>query len=227
MFTRILLASVFIAGHAAGQFGTTPVIAPNTGVTGPIGGVGSAIANLPLFFFGGLGRTGGIPGAGPVGGPLNGFGMGSSLRGFYGNNLNPYLGGGLGWGYYPNPWVYPQQAPVGTYANPDVVKPVTDLPPTLIAPETPKSDAWADARTSFASASSRVSTARRSVEELRARLAAMGQSPRANILTNIDTAEAVLRSAQDAMAAGDLERSQTEIRRASDIAGVVLKEFGR
>jgi hypothetical protein len=152
--------------------------------------------------------------------------MGSSLRGYYGNYMNPYLGYGYGYGYV-NPYVYPQQAPVGTYANPDQVKPVTDLPPTLIAPETPKSDEWADARTSFASASARVSTARRSVEELRARLAAMGQSPRANILTNMETAEAVLRSAQDAMTAGDLARSQTEIRRASDIAGIVLKEFGR
>ena len=146
----------------------------------------------------------------------------------------PYGGqfGNLGWGgyYWWQPtWNQPQAAPSGpSYANPGTVREVTHLPAPLVAPERPDASAeWAEARTSFNAASARVSAARQAVEELRARLEAIGQSPRANLLTGTASAESALKSAQAAMAAGQLEESTREIQRASYIAGQVLKEFGR
>ncbi|MEI9813204.1 MAG: hypothetical protein WDO18_11360 [Acidobacteriota bacterium] len=229
---RIALACIAVGSIASGQTGRNARV-----------GVGQIPGPIPTF---GLGTNAGVNGVGVgpyrVGaGAQPGYGYGYGTNGYgangyaypgaYGYPGNGYafganVGGWYGY-YYWNQYMNRQTAPEGTYENPSAVKPVGELAPALVAPTTPSTEDWDDVRSSFTSASARVASARQAVEELRARLAAMGQSPRANLVSNTANAEATLKSAQELMTAGNLERSRTEIRRASDLAGVVLKEFGR
>ncbi|MEO8099472.1 MAG: hypothetical protein ABI811_17370 [Acidobacteriota bacterium] len=179
---------------------------------------------------------------------LNPFGMGVrsgqtagspigyrySPYGAYGNNSNtgyllaPGFGGLNGYYYWTPQSQRTTDDPGPSYANPGQVRAVGELPATLQAPERPGASAeWVDARSSFNAASAKVSSARRAVEELRARLEALGQSPRANVIANTANAEAALKLAQEYMTSGNLDESLREIQRANYIAAQVLKEFGR
>jgi hypothetical protein len=142
--------------------------------------------------------------------------------------LNPGFGGLNGY-YYWTPGTATNPVPTGpSYENPGPVRAVGALPAPLQAPEQPNaSEEWNDARLSFTAASAKVSSARLAVEELRARLESIGQSPRANLATGTTSAEASLKMAQERMAAGDLEGSLREIQRSNYLAAQVLKEFGR
>ncbi|MEP6963117.1 MAG: hypothetical protein ABI995_13640 [Acidobacteriota bacterium] len=181
--------------------------------------LGRALFNNP---FGAGIRTGAVGNSGPYRASPYGSGLANGYL------LSPGFGGLNGY-YYWTPQSQVRQVPAGpSYANPAAVRAVGDLPAALVAPERPgASEEWADARSSFTAASAKVSSARRSVEELRARLESLGQSPRANIVSNMANAEAALKSAQDQMSAGNLGASLTEIQRANYIAAQVLKEFGR
>jgi len=202
---RTLKIALAIVTAAAGIEAQIPV--PQTQ-----GGFG--IANIPLVYLGAGGRNNL---------PAGNQGLLDIQQSWYGNSfgLRPYL-------YY---WNGVSRAALPTspsYANPGEVKPVGELPPQLVAPDNGKGGAeWADVRASFASASAKVSEARRSVEELRARLAALGQSPRSSMVSGVATAEAALKAAQERMTAGNLEESTREITRAAYLAAQILKEFGR
>jgi hypothetical protein len=98
--------------------------------------------------------------------------------------------------------------------------------PESVASTEDKAD-FGDLRARFASASAKVTSARQSVEEIRARLASIGQTPRAETLSRLTLAEAALSQAQARMAAGNLAEARDEIRRADYVAQQVLKEFGR
>ncbi len=171
------------------------------------------MANLPLVFLG--------PGVN-AGGAL-GLNRGLMNQRWYGgfNNMQPYI-------YY---WNRYSSNPVPTspsYANPGAIQPVGELPPPVTAPDNGKSGAeWMEARSSFAAASAKVSEAVRAVEELRARLQAIGQSPRAELTSRASTAQAALTTAKQRMEEGDLDETVREIQRSSYIAAQVLKEFGR
>lgn len=138
------------------------------------------------------------------------------------NGLTPYY-------YWWNSAAQNNNVPTGpSYANPGTVRTVGELPPALEAPKVGAgSPEWTEARTSFTAASAKVSSARRSVEELKARLEALGQSPRPSITTSLTSAEMALQLAQERMTAGNLEESMKEIQRANYLANQVLKEFGR
>lgn len=188
------------------------------------------MARIPTFVFGAPTTQPGprpviIPRGlvqGPAGGQQPGFWLGTGI-----GNLG--MGwGGSSWWWQPN-WNQAPAAPAGpSYANPGAVRAVANLPPPLAAPEPAGAGTeWAEARTSFNAASARVSAARQAVEELRARLEAIGQSPRVNLLTGTASAEVALKTAQDAMAVGNLEATTREIQRANYLASQVLKEFGR
>jgi len=143
-------------------------------------------------------------------------------QGWYWNSyaLRPFI-------YYGNGTVT-NSMPSPSYANPAAVQPIGELPAPLRAPDKGKrGPEWAEVRSSFDAASAKVSEARRAVEELRARLRAIGQTPRAELTTRASTAEAALKTAQERIDEGDLEESTREIQRSNYIAGQVLKEFGR
>ena len=208
---QALRISVALLALAAGIEAQVPNRAVGRGVP-----VGPGIANVPFVMFG----TPGVPNSA---GNLNGT-LGWNWGGYYGSGSRfyPYL-------YYTG-WAQQQQnLPQGpSYANPAAVQPIAAQPAPLQAPATGGTSAeWTDARTSFNGASVKVSTARQAVEELRARLAALGQSPRASLTAGVAAADAALRAAQDRMTAGNLEESLQEIQRANYLASQVLKEFGR
>ncbi len=206
---KIALAVVSVAAGLQAQVRAQP-----PSVRGGLG-----IANVPLVFFGAGMARGNIINPGQINsnqGLMN-------QQSWYWNSyaMRPYM-------YYWN-GVSRQAIPTSpSYENPGTVQPVGELPPQLTAPDNGKSGAeWADVRFSFTGASAKVSEARRSVEELRARLQALGQSPRANLVSGVSTAEAALKTAQERMTAGDLEESVREIQRSNYLAAQVLKEFGR
>ncbi|MEO5922761.1 MAG: hypothetical protein ABIR70_02940 [Bryobacteraceae bacterium] len=192
----------------SGAFAQAP--APRNG--GQVGRVG--LGNVPLVMWG----SGGNLSTPNSSGNLNGWGYWNS----YATRLYPYY-----WGVGANATA--NNLPTGpSYANPAAVLAAKEVAAPLIAPDNGKSGAeWADARSSFASASAKVTQARTAVEDLRARLAAMGQGPRATLITNTATAEAAIKSAQSYIASGNLEETLREIQRANYLAAQVLKEFGR
>jgi energy-coupling factor transporter ATP-binding protein EcfA2 len=153
------------------------------------------------------------------------FGAANPAAGYL---LNPGFGGLNGY-YYWTPGAGTNPVPTGpSYSNPGPIRAVGALPAPLQAPgQLNASEEWTDARVSFTAASAKVSSARLAVEELRARLESIGQSPRANLSTNTVAAEAALKLAQERMTAGNLEESLREIQRANYLAAQVLKEFGR
>jgi hypothetical protein len=173
--------------------------------------------------------------------PLVMWGAGSMSTPNSSGNLNAsgLLNGGWYWNSYAtrmSPFYWglgvnsvANNVPTGpSYANPAAVQAANEVAAPLTAPNNGKTGAeWADARSSFSSASAKVTQARTAVEELRARLKAMGQSPRAALITNTATAEAAIQSAQSFMAAGNLEETLREIQRSNYLAAQVLKEFGR
>jgi hypothetical protein len=114
-----------------------------------------------------------------------------------------------------------------SYANPAVVQPAAAQPAPLEPPPMPAGAEAAELRSSFASASVSVSAARAALEDVRSRLAAIGQTPRANLAASVASAEAALKLAQQHMTAGALADARSEIQRSGYIARQVLKEFGR
>ncbi len=205
MSVKITLALVLAASGAFAQ-------APGQRNIGRVGRVG--LGNVPLVMWG-SGTSLSTPNSS---GNLNSSWFGNS----YATRMYPYY-----WGMGAN--AATNNVPAGpSYANPSAVQAANEVAAPLIAPDNGKSGTeWADARSSFASASAKVTQARTSVEELRARLQAMGQSPRATLITNTATAEAAIKSAQSLMASGNLDDSLREIQRANYLASQVLKEFGR
>lgn len=172
--------------------------------------------------------------------------FGSAGRSAFGSSgfgaFNRFGFGGYGQGYgFGNPggiWFTPysiQQLNSGptapSFANPAPVKELGELPAPLATPARPStvsdSAAWKDLQSRFSAASADVSAGRRSVEELRNRLAAIGQSPRAELDTRIALAETELALAQDEMTAGNLAEARSAMQRARALAQQVLKEFGR
>jgi hypothetical protein len=203
------------------------------------------MSRIPSFVFGSPSAGIGVGGFGVRNragiGSMNGMNSGIYNGSYYGSTnslstsgylLSPGFGGLNGY-YYWNPSMNNRATPQGpSYENPGAVRAIGEIPPALQAPTKPSGATgneadWADARLSFAGASAKVSAARLAVEELRARLEAIGQSPRANLTSNTAAAEAALQSAQAAMAAGNLEESAREIQRSNYLAAQVLKEFGR
>jgi hypothetical protein len=79
----------------------------------------------------------------------------------------------------------------------------------------------------FESATMRVATARRAVQDHNNRLQAMGLPPDADLVSNITAAEAALKAAQEAMTARDLDATRDGIRRANILARSVLNILSR
>jgi hypothetical protein len=196
MFIRILLATVFAASIAAGQFiGSTPI-----GVTRP----GATSANDPVF---GRGSTTFPNNAAPrYIAPVH--------------PLPPDPG-------YSFPYILPEHyMPIHGYGDLARRMPSPQIAPSLLPPETPKTKAWDAIRSDYALAAVRVSAARKFVDELRAQQEEMGLTTDANLLANTSNAENALKTAREAMAAQDIDRSRAAIRQASGLAQAVLKEFG-
>ena len=204
------LAFLFLATGASAQ-----VPGQRNSNINPVG-----MGNIPLVMLG-AGRNGAATNMSTPNsaGNLNGNWYWNS----YANRVYPYYFMGLGANAAAN------NVPSGpSYANPGAVGPTAEIAAPLVAPANGKTGAeWADARSSFASASAKVTQARTAVEELRARLKALGQSPRASLITTTASAEAAIQSAQTFMAAGNLEETLREIQRSNALSAQVLKEFGR
>jgi hypothetical protein len=196
-----------------------------------LGGPGWNVNQVPLFGspYGGL-RYGGYFGSGYYQQLVNP----RVNSGIYNNSaaaLNPWLYGSYLWGGY---WNRPaDQIPASpSYSNPAAVQPAEQVA-QLETPNKPpaigqaQQSEWAEVESAFQSASISVVAVRQAVEDLRARLAAMGQAPRANLTTGAANAEAALKRAQQQMSAGALKEARAEIQRAGAMARQLLREFGR
>ncbi len=85
---------------------------------------------------------------------------------------------------------------------------------------------WDDLEDRYSLAAAHVDTARSLLEDHSARLAAMGQSPRSDLLSGVTNGQLNLERARHEIEQGNLERARELVKRADAFASRVLKQLG-